>query len=141
MRGLEADGWPQQTVRWISMTVRRAGASRYGVRVALDSIGHDVRGAVRSAFRRPGFSLLVTVILGLGIGASATILTIVYALLVRPLPFKDADRLVILRTRVGRDLGKVALREYRTLEQNARLFDGLAAYYPSQYNLTTSGGA
>jgi len=106
----------------------------------LDAISRDVRGAARSAVRRPGFSLLVVAILGLGIGASATILTIVYVLLVRPLPFNEADRLVLVRTRVGADTGKVALREYRALERDTRIFDGLAAYYPSQYNLTTSGG-
>jgi predicted permease len=110
------------------------------VRGVLDSIVRDIRGACRSAVRRPGFSLLVVAILGLGIGASATILTIVYVLLVRPLPFKEADRLVLLRTRVGAEAGKLALREYRTLERDARIFDGVAAYYPSQYNLTTSGG-
>ena len=77
----------------------------------MDAIARDVRGAARSILRRPGFSLLVVGILGLGIGASAAILTIVYVLLVRPLPFKDADRLVMLRSRVGADLGKLALRE------------------------------
>ena len=100
------------------------------------------RDATRLLTRRPGFSLVVTAVLALGVGACATILTIVYVLLLKPLPFKDADRLVVLGTRVGNEEGKIALREYRLLVQEARLFDGLAAYYPSQYNLALgSAGA
>jgi hypothetical protein len=92
--------------------------------------------------RRPTFTLLVTAVLGLGVGACATILTMVYVLLLKPLPFKDPERLVVLQTRVGNEDGKIALREYRLVVQEARSFEGLAAYYPSQYNLAAgSGGA
>jgi hypothetical protein len=96
--------------------------------------------ALRVLVRRPGLSLLVTAILGLGIGASVTIVTMIDVLLVRPLPFKDADRLVLIRSRAGSDIGKISLREYRLLLQETRLFEGLAAYYPSQYNLPAGGG-
>src|SRR5918994_5653898 len=101
-----------------------------------------LRETARLLARRPAFSLLVTAVLGLGVGACATILTIVYVLLLKPLPFKDPERLVVLQTRVGNENGKIALREYRLVVQEARSFEGLAAYYPSQYNLAVgSGGA
>jgi predicted permease len=99
-----------------------------------------LREAARLLTRRPTFSLLVTAVLGLGVGACATILTMVYVLLLKPLPFKDPDRLVVLETRVGNEAGKIALREYRLVVQEARLFEGLAAYYPSQYNLAVGSG-
>ena len=97
--------------------------------------------AVRVLVRRPASSILVALILGLGVGAAITIVTMIDVLLVRPLPFADSDRLMLLRTRVGNDTGKIALREYRLLVQETRLFEGLAAYYPSQYNLPAGGGA
>jgi predicted permease len=101
-----------------------------------------LRETARMLARRPTFTLLVTAVLGLGVGACATILTMVYVLLLKPLPFKDPERLVVLQTRVGSEDGKIALREYRLVVQEARSFEGLAAYYPSQYNLAVgSGGA
>ena len=84
--------------------------------------------AVRVLVRRPASSILVALILGLGVGAAITIVTMIDVLLVRPLPFADSDRLMLLRTRVGNDTGKIALREYRLLVQETRLFEGLAAY-------------
>jgi len=99
-----------------------------------------MRATLRMLMRRPSFRIVVIGVLGLGIGACVTIITIIYVLLVRPLPFRDADRLVMLRARVGNDIGKIALREYRLLVREGHVFDGLAAYYPSQYNLPRGGG-
>jgi putative ABC transport system permease protein len=96
--------------------------------------------ASRLLFRRPAFSVLAASIIGLGVGAVVTIATMIDVLLVRPLPFPDADRLVLVRTKTGNDVGKIALREYRLLQQETRLFEGLAAYYPSQYNLPAGAG-
>ncbi|HVJ31196.1 MAG TPA: ABC transporter permease, partial [Gammaproteobacteria bacterium] len=65
------------------------------VLVALMSgIGGDVRFALRSFGRTPGLTAAIVVTLALGLGASAAIFSVVNAVLLRPLPYRDADRLV-----------------------------------------------
>ena len=60
----------------------------------LDSVGKDLRYAFRSLRRDAGFATFAILIVGLGIGASSTLFSVVNALLLRPLPFHDPQRLV-----------------------------------------------
>jgi putative ABC transport system permease protein len=60
----------------------------------LSFIGHDARDALRSLLRSPVFAALVVLTLSLGIGANTAIFTVMDALLFKPLPYADADRLV-----------------------------------------------
>ena len=57
----------------------------------------DVRYAIRLLIKRPGFAAVAILTLALGIGATTAIFTVVYAVLLRPLPFRDADRLAHVR--------------------------------------------
>src|ERR1041384_8677673 len=58
---------------------------------------HDVRYALRLLVRRPGFSLVAIATLALGIGATTSMFTVVEAVLLRPLPFANPDRLMQVR--------------------------------------------
>lgn len=81
--------------------LRRIGRGRRvrrALRETLASAFSDVRYAFRGMRRRPGFSAGVVGTLALGIGAAAAIFTYADALLLRPLPYRDADRLVTLST-------------------------------------------
>src|SRR2546423_2768487 len=65
----------------------------------VDTVWRDVRFAVRSLRRTPIFALTAVLVLGLGIGANATVFTIVNTVLLRPLPFDRADDIVQVRRR------------------------------------------
>jgi len=67
------------------------------MRQFFDSWVQDSRHAVRSLFRNPGFVALAILTLALGIGANTAIFSVVYGILLRPLPYHDADRLVLIQ--------------------------------------------
>jgi hypothetical protein len=62
----------------------------------LDSATRDVRVALRGWLRAPGFAAVAVTTLALGIGANTAVFSAVYAVMVRPLPFKDSDRVVYI---------------------------------------------
>src|SRR6478609_1701783 len=63
----------------------------------MTSIFKDLRFAIRNVRKRPNFAVIVIAVLGLGIGSTTAIFSIVDALLLRSLPYPNADRLVLLR--------------------------------------------
>jgi predicted permease len=66
-----------------------------GVRI-VEELGRDLRGGARMMLKRPGFSLIVILTLGLGIGANTAIFSVINATLLRPLPYQDADQIVMV---------------------------------------------
>src|SRR6185503_10856419 len=67
----------------------RAGAT-------LDVLARDARVGIRALAKTPSFTVAAVLALALGIGATTAILSVVNAVLLRPLPYADADRLVVL---------------------------------------------
>ena len=90
--GWSADAAAAEARRRFGSETRERERTRdaWGVGLGYDFIA-DGRHALRQMRRRPGFSVLAVITLGLGIGATTALFAVVYALLVRPLPF-DADR-------------------------------------------------
>ena len=98
----------------------------------------DLRLAVRALVRRPGYAIPAVLTLGLGIGGGAAIFTIVNAVLLRPLPFPDAHRLVSIRHHApGLGLPELENSEgmLNLYWQEADYFQSLAAYDTQERNL------
>jgi putative ABC transport system permease protein len=103
---------------------------------------HDVRYAVRSLRRSPWFSLAVVLTIALGIAASATIFTVVNAVLIRPFPFARADRIVQIaerNDRLGLPVFSVSVPNFASWREEARLLEDLGAVGFSNLTLTGNG--
>ena len=99
----------------------------------VDELGQDVRYAVRVIRRNPGFGVAAALTFALGIGASTAIFSVVHGVLLRPLPYKDPDRLVVLWERQpgrGNDRNVVSVPNFEAWRSRARSFDGMAALVP-----------
>src|SRR5437588_11264612 len=97
---------------------------------------HDVRYAVRVARQNPGSTLAAFVALTLGIGATIAIFSVVNSVIVRPLPIKDADRVVRIFETKGANRGEISMADYIDWNANLKSFSSLAFYRVSQANLT-----
>ena len=64
----------------------------------MNGISQDLRYAIRNLRKSPSFTLVAVLTLGLGIGANAVVLALVQSVLIAPLPYRDADRIVALNT-------------------------------------------
>jgi hypothetical protein len=106
---------------------------------ALAALHHDLRHATRVLARRPGVALVLVLTLALGIGANSAIFCAVDAILLRPLPYDQADRLVNLsednRAR-GHVHWAISVHNWNDWRQLARVFDGSAAYFYQSATLT-----
>ena len=122
--------------------------NRHGTVVALVPEGqngvsmtfiNDIRFALRSLLRNPGFSAITTLTLGLGIGMSVAVWSVIDAVLIEPLPYPDADQLVEIGMTLP-DLGTAgypmsALDFLDYAEQN-KSFEAMAAIFRENLNLT-----
>jgi len=100
----------------------------------------DLRYALRSLLKQPGFAAVVVITLALGIGASTAIFSVVNAVLLRPLPFANSDRLQVVwgnyrALNIERLPAKAA--EYDDYAHQSQVFDSVAAYANHSFNLTT----
>ena len=101
----------------------------------METLLRDVRLAVRSLGRQRGFTLAALTTLALGIGANAAMFSIVYGLVLRPLPYPDSDAIVrVGQLPAGMSRSTLALNNYsmQLLLDEAESFEQLAAYTPLQ---------
>src|SRR5215204_494722 len=101
---------------------------------------YNLRYALRSLLKQPGFAAVVVVTLALGIGASTAIFSVVNAVLLRPLPFAHAERLQVVSGNY-RSLNIERLRakaaEYEDYAKQTDVFDSVAAYANHTFNITS----
>jgi len=104
----------------------------------------DLRHALRTFARQPAFAVLVAVTLGLGIGASTAIFSVVDAVLLRPLPYEDPDRLVFIWNRLGEtgvEKSAVAAPDFVDYGEQSRAFEALAGFGVIHSAITDEGGS
>ena len=97
-----------------------------------EALAADVRFSVRSLRRNARLAAFAILIVGLGIGASVTVFSVVNALLIRPLPFRDADRLVWISNGDSPDLSgqTTQVRYVQALQHDSRTLEDVAGYSP-----------
>jgi putative ABC transport system permease protein len=100
----------------------------------------DLRFAVRQLMKAPGFGVTVVLTLALGIGAVTAMFSLVEGILLRPLPFREPDRLVLLGDHIGNSPNKpVTAREIGAYSNATSAFSSLGGYIDTSYEV--SGGA
>jgi putative ABC transport system permease protein len=105
----------------------------------MNGILQDVHYALRRFRREPGFTVLAVLILALGIGANTAIFSAVYAVLLRPLPFKDASRLVFIRKQNpsrGWTRNPISPPEILAWRDQSGVFEDMAAIHGQSCALT-----
>src|SRR5262249_617672 len=112
--------------------------------MAMHSLLQDLRFGLRMLVKNPVFTLVAVVTLALGIGANTAIFSVVDAVLLRPLPYPEAERLVFLWSTMpsqGVPTSGSAFPDYRGWRDQSRVFDGLAGFYYGDFNLSSDANA
>ena len=114
----------------------------------LENLIRDLRISVRKLFRSPGFSMMAVLVMALCIGAATSLFTVVRSVLLRPLPFRDPARLVMVfdhfrdptMNAQGFNYNSVAPADYYDWRKQTRGFEDMAAWRYWQFNLTGEKG-
>jgi putative ABC transport system permease protein len=108
----------------------------------MEELLHDLRFALRGLVKKPGFSLVAILTLGLGIGAATAIFSLVETVLLKPLPYEHPDRLMLVETDLGAEgllPTMVSGPEYLDLKAQDRLLSHVSSLLEGTFTITGEG--
>ena len=108
----------------------------------MNELLHNIRYAFRQLRKSPGFAVVAVLTLALGIGANTAIFSVVNTVLLRPMPYKDADHLVTIwgeNKPRGYDLDLVSSLDYADWKSQSGSFESMGAATDAMYTLTGAG--
>jgi putative ABC transport system permease protein len=98
----------------------------------MQTLFQDLRYGMRMLLKNPGFAIVAVITLALGIGANTAIFSVVYGVLLKPLPYKDADRIVV---------ANISPPDFRDVRESNQVFDQMAIWASNLYNVNIDGEA
>ncbi|MBI1876510.1 MAG: ABC transporter permease [Acidobacteria bacterium] len=108
----------------------------------LDALVADARYAVRTLRKNPGFALLAVVTLGLGIGANTAIFSVIDGVLLKPLPYANGERLILIQQAAplaNQPNFGVSIRELYDYREQLASFDGIVEFHQMSFDLLRRG--
>ncbi len=97
-----------------------------------DNLRQDLAYGLRGLFHHPGFTAVVVLTLALGIGANTAIFSVVHGVLMRPLPYRAPERLVILNQaapKIGEESFGFSVPDFTDFRERTRAFSALSEYH------------
>jgi putative ABC transport system permease protein len=108
----------------------------------VETLIQDMRFGLRQLRRNPGFTAVAVITLALGIGANVAIFSVVNAALLRPLPYRNPSRLVVVweqLKRLGLNHFPASLADYYDYKSSNKVFRDIGAIHPAYLDLTAGG--
>jgi len=131
--------------RFGNWTLAKEKTHEMNIIVTIQTVGQDLRYALRSLRKSPGFTALAVLAMALGIGANTAVFTVVNGVLLRPLPFVQPERLFLIsyKPRLGPVASRPSLEDHHYLEFQRRThaFERVTTFGQDQVTLTGAGDA
>ena len=131
--------------RFGNWTLAKERTHEMNIIVTIQTVGQDLRYALRSLRKSPGFTALAVLAMALGIGANTAVFTVVNGVLLRPLPLVHPERLFLISyaPRVGGIFGRLRLsnHDYLEFQRRTRAFERVTAFFGGQVTLSGAGDA
>jgi predicted permease len=129
------------TRRFGNAALAKERAHEVNIVMSIETIGRDLRYALRSLRKSPGFTVVAILTLALGFGANIAVFTVVNGVLFRPLPFPDPGRLFLISDQSKEGMLGLFDRDYLEYRRHVQAFEQIATFNEDSVTLTGAGEA
>ncbi|MDT5270150.1 MAG: hypothetical protein QOH49_2336 [Acidobacteriota bacterium] len=108
----------------------------------MQTLIQDIRHSLRMLLKNRAFTLTALITLALGIGANSAVFSVINAVLLSALPYKNSERIVFLwgkSQKESNDRNTISLPDYENWKEQSRSFEAMGAYAPRAYNISGAG--